>query len=207
MAYRKRTSTRRRPRRTRRMPIRRRLSTRALRVHHFKRTFTLPYFTSSNTGNTYGGLSFNLNQLPNVTEFTNLYDMYRINKIVVKFVPNRSSSDVAATGEQIPNLNTVIDYTDATAPTSLSQLYEYQNWKMSRGINVHTRVITPASLDLVNATAGSNAGNPQWKQWISTSAPTIEHYGLKYGLETSASNNAIAVTPYISFYFSCKAVK
>lgn len=211
MAYRRRTILRRRPRRTRRMIMRRRprrlLSTRALNVHHFKRTFTLGQI-GANVANVFGGYTFNINQLPNATEFTNLFDMYRINKIVVRFVPSQNSSDVAPAGSSfIPNFHTVLDYNDATAPASLNEMYQYQNWRMSRGTGIHRRVFTPASIDYVNATAGANAGNPTWKQWISTSSPTIEHYALKYGVEAAAGVNEIVWTPYVTMYLSCKSVK
>lgn len=210
MAYRRKTMLRRRPmRRTRRYVrrLRRPLTKRAINTHHFKRTFTLASVLSSNVGPVFAGYTFNINQLPNATEFTNLFDLYRINKIVVKFVPNHNSSDVGVLAQAIPNFHSCLDYTDATAPASLNAMYEYQNWRMSRGIAVHKRVFSPASLDFVNATAGANAGNPTWKQWISTSAPTIEHYALKIGIEQSTALGDVYWTPYVTMYLSCKSVK
>lgn len=205
--YRRRRTTRRPMRRMRRRIRTRRPSLKSLKVHHFKRTVALSQISSSNTGLVAGGLTFNLGQLPNSTEFTSLYDMYRINKIAIKFVPAYNSSSVGTTAEYAPNFHSVIDATDATAPTTTSELFQYGNHRMTRGTQVHTRVFTPASLDFVNATAGSTAGNPTWKQWLSTSASTVEHYALKYAVEQGFTNNAITWSPYATFYFSCKAVK
>lgn len=195
---------RKRPYRRRRI-MRSRLTKRTLLVHHFKRTFTLTPIVVSGASPVFGATTFNLSQLPNSTDFTNLFDMYRINKIVCKFVPNHDNSNIGAA--LIPNFHTVLDYTDATAPASLNAMYEYANWRMSRGIAIHKRVFSPASLDFVNATAGANAGNPTWKQWISTSAPTIEHYAIKYAAEQAVATGDISWTPYITMYFSCKSVK
>lgn len=204
----RRTLRRKRPFIRRRRIIRRpRLSRRALSVHHFKRTFTLGQISSSSAGPQFFGYSFRLDQLPNYTEFTNLFDQYRINKIVMKFVPNHNSSDVGVTAMNIPNFHTLLDYNDATAPASLNSMYEYANWRMSRGTSLHTRVFRPATIDYVNATAGANAGNPSWKQWLSTASPSIEHYGLKCGIEISQATYDITWTPYISVYLSCKSVK
>lgn len=206
--YRRRTLRKRRPmRRTRRM-IRRPL-TKSLRVHHFKRTFTLAPIGTSSTAPAFAGYLFNFNQLPNFNEFTRLYDVYRINKILVRFVPNHNSSDVAPTGSsQISNFHSVLDYNDATAPTSLNELYEYANWKMSRGTSIHQRLWRPATLDSVDTGSSAvSSANPQWKRWINTANANVNHYGLKVGIEQSVSANDTTWVPYVSVYFSCKSVK
>lgn len=204
--YRPRRTLRRRPRRMmRRRTLRRPLMRRAMKVHHFRRTFKASNIASTTTG-VLGGYSFSLDQLPNYTEFTNLFDQYRINKIVVKFIPNHNSSDVSVGTQVISNFNTVIDPTDATAPTSGAELYEYQNWRLTRGISAHTRVFTPASLDVV-ATATTASANPTWKQWLATSSPDVKHYGLKYYAEPSNANGDTYWFPYITMYFSCKSTK
>ena len=123
--YRRRRLTR-RPRRMMRRKPSRPLAKRAMKVHHFRRTFKASNISSTTTG-VLGGYSFSLDQLPNYTEFTNLFDQYRINKIVVKFIPNHNSSDVSASTQVISNFNSVIDPTDATAPATGAELYEYQN--------------------------------------------------------------------------------
>lgn len=205
--YRRRTLRKRRPmRRTRR--IIRRPMTKSLRVHHFKRTFQLSTIATSNTGPTFAGYSFTLSQLPNASEFTNLFDLYRINKILVRFVPNHNSSDVAGTGSaQISNFHSVLDYNDATAPTSLDQMYEYQNWKFTRGTSIHQRLWRPTTFDMVAVSGGSSSANPQWRQWLSTSVTNIPHFGLKVGIEQSVLNTDTTWVPYVSVYLSCKSVK
>lgn len=204
MAYRRRLTTRRRPRRTRRMNMRRRTyrSKRSLKIHHFRRTFQGGAIFSAAAANTLGAYSFTFNQLPNFAEFQSLYDCYRINKIVIKFVPNDNVSQVGAAG-YIANFNTVLDFNDATVPANLNQLLEYGNWRMTRGTKIHTRIFTPASLDTVSGTST----NPTYKQWLSTADAAIPHFGLKYCAEGTAAAGDLYWVPYVTMYFSCKAVK
>lgn len=179
-----------------------------MNVHHFKRTFTLTPINSA-TSPVFGGYAFTLSQLPNASEFQNLYDQYRINKILIRFVPNRSESNVqTGTTAGIAQFNTILDYNDATAPTTLNELYEYANWRMTRGISIHKRLFTPASVDFVSGVGGAASGsNPTWKQWLSTSADGIQHFGLKYGLGATAAAQDIIITPYVTVFFSCKFTK
>jgi hypothetical protein len=171
-------------------------------THHFKRTFVAAQFTASGTGPNFFGYSFALDDLPNYTEFTNLFDQYRINKVVVKFVPS-ANVDAIGASQIIPSLHTAIDNNDATAPTALSQLYEYQSYKRTRGTQVHTRVWTPSALVEISTSASS----PKWKQWIGTQFPSIEHYGLKVGCDQTVTTADIYWLPYVTVYFSCRSAK
>lgn len=208
MAYRRRYTTRRRPRRTRRMLMRRRprrTLSRFPKTYHFKRTFTGTPI-ASNTTATFGAYALQFGQLSNSTEFTALFDMYRVNKIVVKFVPNHNSSEVGAT-KAIPNFHTVLDFTDNSTPTTLAELYEYQSWRMTRGTAMHTRAFIPAVLQDAQEAASSGGALPKLKQWISTAQTDVYFYGIKYGAEASAAAGDVYWTPYITYYYSCKSVK
>ena len=75
--------------------------------------------------------SFNLSQLPNYTDFTNLYDQYRINKIVFKIIPKFSEASInagTANNANLAQIHSVIDYDDAVTPTALSDLVQYQSY-------------------------------------------------------------------------------
>lgn len=200
--YRRRRRYNRRSRRTMRKPMRSLSMKRKMSTHHFKRTFLSDIFFSSNTGPVFGGLSFRLSSLPNYTEFTNLFDQYRINKIVIRFVPSANSDSVGST-HVIPNFHTIIDNNDSTTPTALNELYESQSWKRTRGTQVQTRVFTPSSLIDI----GLSSNSPKWKQWISTDFPSVDHYGLKYALEATVNAQDIYYQPYVTIYFSTRSVK
>lgn len=206
MAYRRRYTTRRRPRRTRRMLMRRKpmrslTMKRRMATHHFKRTFNGAQFNASNAGPAFAGYSFGLVSLPNYTEFTNLFDQYRINKVVIKFVPSANADEIGAS-KIIPSLHTVIDNNDNTAPTAMTELYEYQSYKRTQGIYTHTRVFTPScNVDL------SIGSSPKWKQWINSQFANVEHFGLKVGADQVAAAGDLYWRTFITLYFSCRSTK
>lgn len=200
--YRRRRLTRRPRRMMRRRPMRSLTMKRRINTHHFKRTFLLAQFTASATGPNFYGYNFTLSALPNYIEFTNLFDQYRINKVVVKFVPSANSDNIGAS-QIIPNLHSAIDNNDSTAPTALTQLYEYGSYKRTRGTQTHTRVFTPSCLADISVSSSS----PKWKQWIGTQFPAVEHYGLKVGCDQVVTTNDIYWLPYATVYFSCRSVK
>lgn len=209
MPYRRRMVSRRRPmtrrnRLTRRRRIYRRRAMRSS-VYHFKRTFIGGAITSATT-TTLGAYSLQFSNLPQNTEFTSLFDMYRINKIVIKFIPNHNSSEMGAT-KYIPQFHTAIDYTDATAPANLEELYQYQSWRMTNGSKVHTRQWVPSVLIDALESTPTQATIPKLKQWISTEQTDVKFFGLKYGLGATNAAGDVSFTPYVTYYYSCKTVK
>lgn len=213
MAYRLRRRTRRstlrrrRPMRRRRMIMRRPRLT-SLKVHHFKRTYALGAIQGA-VGDVLGAYSFRFDSLPNFAEFTNLFDFYRVNKIVVKFVPTANSSEVGqATTNPLTQFHTVLDFNDGAVPASLNALYEYGNWRMTRGSSIHTRIFTPAITQGLQEAGGAIVwGGQRYKAWISTDQPDILFYGLKYCAAAQVTAQDINWTPYVTMYFSCKSVK
>lgn len=210
--YRRRRSTRRRPliRRRRRVMTRRSRRIGYLRktnVHHFKRTFTGNTVISGTSAGFSGyGLTFDL--LPNYTEFTALFDCYRINKILIKWVPNHNSSEMGSSA-YLPEFYSVIDPTDASAPASLNEMYEYQTLKMTRGNQIHKRIWRPTVVGALKETNQTSAydSQPKWRQWISTAQPDVLHYGIKFASGPTNSSGDCKWTPYVTYYFSCKSVK
>lgn len=176
-----------------------------LNVHHFKRTFQSADIAFNSAGASAGAYAPALSNMPNYTEFTALFDMYRINKVVVKFVPSFTGSDAnpAATANALPNLYSVTDNDDNATPANLDELLQYPGLKLTRANQIHTRVFTPCvGVDA----AGITGIAPKYKQWINCSSPSIVHYGMKYWLDAIASTTG-KYRIFITMYFSCKAVR
>lgn len=158
-------------------------------VQYFKRSVYVPGATQANsTATVYGSSIFNLNAIPNATEFTNLYDQYKINLVKFQLIPRGNASDIqnGTTTGQSMGVFSAIDYDDNTAPTSIDELMQYQNMKMTRSHQIHKRVFKPrARINIVGAAgAGVNgqifgSRNP----WIDCNAPTVPHYCLKWALQ------------------------
>lgn len=201
----------RRPARRPRKYMRRYKRTRAARplarlnVHHFKRTFQSTSINNLSAGASAGVYCPQLTNLPNATEFTTLFDEYRINKVVVKFIPNFTGSDMNpnATFNSMPNIYSIIDYDDQSTPANLDELLQYPSMKLTRGNSIHTRVFTPkVSLD-VNGTGGVAA---KAKQWLDCAVSTVPHNGMKYWLDAAGVSTG-SYRVFVTMYFSCRGVR
>lgn len=137
-------------------------------------------------------LGFNLGLLPNVSEFTQLYDQYKIKKIVLRierpFTQNELLSDtgVLPVGNLITTnkfIRVVHDYDGGAALTAENQYFEYQNMKSYPAVGTKAIRITlyPKMLDTVyrNDSVNSQAAAVINPVWCDVSNTDIKHYGLK----------------------------
>lgn len=77
----------------------------------------------------YGVSEFKLNSLPNHTEFTNLFDQYRIIKVVVQCLPRVTQVFQNASAAPVNVFTCAVDQTDVTTPISESDVLQYDNHK------------------------------------------------------------------------------
>lgn len=176
-------------------------------VYHFKRKVFLQDYNIVSTTQQLGAIQFALVDLPGYTDFTNLYDMYRFNKVVWKLIPKVSeaalTSGATLANANLQQIHSVIDYDDAVAPTGINQLVQYQSHKMSRGHQVHTRVVVPKSQGTVS---GSSAA-PKAKQWLDCDQISIPHRGIKYVIPAPAQpNTTLYYDLEMTYYMSFKSV-
>lgn len=185
---------------------RRRFKKRAARKsqYFFTRYADFSTIVCNNITDTLGSINFSLNDVPSYTEFTALYDMYKINAVKIIFLP-QMTSNISVSSVNNPYANTrffsCLDFNDSTAPTSIDDVRQYQNAKFTPILKRHKRYLRPKILD----STGYNPVNP----WISTASPSVIYYGLKYAIENT---NATVGTTFeysveVKFYLSFKNVK
>lgn len=187
-------------------------------IHHFKRRDfgTALTLTSNTEGVLAGGGStgfvgfspvFNLSSVVNPTDFTNLYDQYRINAVLLEM--KWSIDNIPGASEKVlnpPMLRYYRDYDDANNPTD-EQLKENAKTKsLSMSPNrVYKIMIKPAVLNEVRSTGTTVNFQVKWKPWLDCADTTTPHRGLKFGL-TYPSNQAYgAVMINAIYYFSCRS--
>ena len=167
--------------------------------------------TSSTGPAGYFSYHFTMDEIPQSATFAALFDAYRVNKIVLKFIPmnqftqlGNGSANLAA---QPQWLSTVIDYDDNTLLTTEGQLLEYETFKQSRPSATHKRVFVPAMAQQYFKTSGTTIAFGQAKKrWVDAAYLDVEHYGIK-GLVNGPAVQASQVqtswkvyaTAYISF--------
>lgn len=176
-------------------------------VYAFKRTFYVPSVISVASGGPDGqyGFSYTIAALPNATEFTTLFDQYKIKGIKARFLPRGNVSELTgATGGNIGSIASVIDYDDGTAPTGgISQLSQYQSFKLTRSNQQHSRYFKPRlNIAAINSVAGGTQNKLNVRGWLDCDVTTTEHYGLKVVVPAPPSGTVIydvIVTMYMLF--------
>lgn len=211
----------------------------ALRMHHFKQTFhpSTTYFTTNpsahyaatgsggvGSGTLYGPSTTDpspagyfsyivvAQDLPQFSAFSAVFDAYRINKVVVKFIPlaNSITSAVNTSGNIVAEnqwLSTVIDYDDGVLLTTENSLLEYETFKQTPPYRRHTRAFVPALAQEAYKTSGTTIGFMQGRRkWLDAAYGDVEHYGIKGLVNGPASQTdqvqtawKVYVTMYISF--------
>lgn len=176
-------------------------------TYDFKRTIFYENLFIVNSGTPLGyAFEQKFSQLPGVTDFTNLYDSYMIKKIVVKLIPKITQHNLSTTtigNADLPQVHSAIDYDDATTPTSVNQLVEYQSHKMTRGNQVHTRVLVPK----VELSTSSTGNAPKAFQWLDCDDTTVNHRGIKVWFNAPQSTGCtVYYDMLVKVYFSCKNV-
>jgi len=177
-------------------------------IYSFKRTVFLKDDIIINAGTDYFATwDFPFSFLPAATDFTNLYDEYMIKKVVVKIIPKITNAALGAgsssTNSNLQQIHSAIDYDDATVPSNISQLTQYQSHRMTRGNQIHTRVLVPKT----ELTAGGSTAAPKSYQWLDCDNTTISQRGLKLAIPAPpVANTQVSFDVMYVYYFSCKNV-
>lgn len=173
-----------------------------LRPHTFVRTQTFPIGKiASDNGYAY---QFFLAGLPDASDFTNLYDQYRILKVHVRLVLNTPNITTA-----YPRITSVVDYDDSTAPTVETDLLQYPNAKVcqfSPTVVQHEYEFAPRAATAMFQGVTTGYALAKAGQWLDGGYPTISHYGTKFFITNynSTSTPNTTITMYASYQVQMK---
>lgn len=169
---------------------------RRLQSHHPTlrcRRFTQLFYVPGDDVNydKFGSRTFELSDLPNYTEFTTLFDRFRITGIKYRWVLINEPTGAAITtstnrGASV-KVGWVHDYDDATAPTAATQLYQYASykeiWLNSNKMTSRWFYFKPSTLSVnYYGVANTNSCTANFKDMIDCDYPTTDHYGIKYNV-------------------------
>jgi hypothetical protein len=125
--------------------------------------------------------NFSLNQLDQATSWEAVFDQYRLAEVEVTLRPqyNIGSATIGAV-----NYYSVIDYDDSNPVTSAAGMREYSNCMIS-GYETQVRRFTPHAA--ISAYQGAFTGFANvTAPWLDVASPTVQHYGLKIGIDPGA---------------------
>jgi len=160
------------------------------KVYTIQRSAVVGPFSGNNATESSYALQFSLSQVPNSSEFTALFDQYRIVQVHLRFTP-RAQGSTSIFGFFRPNyFLTVIDYDDINTVSSNAAL-QYPTLQISPTDEPFERTFNPriavAAYNGVATTGYANLSN----QWIDVAYPDVQHFGLK-GVIPLTTANALA---------------
>lgn len=177
-------------------------------VHSFKRqaTFTIngnaayaPYLAAH---------TYRLSDMPNSSEFSALFDSYRITHTQLKFYLTVDPAAQASASAIYPRLFWAQDQNDTGTPASLDELRQRSNLKV--------KVLTPFKPVVVNVkpntlctTRVSGAGDVstiQRKAWLSTTVLGADYMGLKFAIDNLTNTNYSVIVERV-YWFQCKNIQ
>lgn len=161
--------------------------------------------TASNAGN-----AFTLSQLPNATEFTNLYDRYKIVRVYYRYVLSRSPDFATTTANRglYPRVTFTPDY-DGTFPATVQEFRQYPACREFHFSDdrPHTRwySMCPAIQSTAFNTTLTSCFMPKWMQWVDTVYPDAPHFGLSTRVDQLFAG--MTVTIQAKFLVQCAGVR
>lgn len=172
-------------------------------------TCTTPAFAGTSL---YGlGIAFRLSDLPGVSEFTSLYDMYRVVKLHYRLIPLWST---AVSPSSSPNgtlagfVHSVYDYDDNTAPAAssagVSSMMERATYQVVPAVKTSSTdwEVVPRIAKAAYASSAFTSYANEPACWIDCSSSNVEHYGLKLLIELT---NPASASCFMDFRLHCTA--
>lgn len=170
--------------------------------------------TITDASDMYFSYKFLLQDIPQHASFEALFDTYRVNKLVVKFIPQINSFTVISTaGANAANraelMATVIDYDDNNLLSSYLSALDYETFRETPSYRTHKRVYIPAISQEVFKTSGTTIGYTQSKKkWIDMAYDDVEFYGLKGVIQNHAATNIQQIwRVFVTAYITLKQVR
>lgn len=142
------------------------------------------------------------------SEFTAMYDSYRISKWVVRLYYSASENPTDSTYVNTAMVGWAFDSNDATTPVDMNQLREYSSFKERPLVRCQpwARITAPkCNLNVYNG-AGNAFMVPRRNPWLNTDVTNVPHYAVKLWFEAPAVTT-MKVRLVGTVYFACKNVK
>jgi hypothetical protein len=150
---------------------------------------------------------FALNQVPSSTEFTNLFDKYRITKIDLTFSYWRegttTSSDIVW-----PIMFLYMDDDDAAIPTTRNEAMERMSVQRVSFSPTRQTISVTIRPRWVQSRGGTSTNLAPVGTWIDMSTPAVQHYGVKAWIQNyNNSASAMEVGASGVMHFECNSVR
>jgi hypothetical protein len=152
-------------------------------------------------------MQFSLDQLPGYTDFTALFDQYRIRHVRLQCSTLAAPFGQATTATSFPTVYTVIDYDDAATPTSVAQLQQYDTLMVAPNAQSFERHIAPRpALAAYSGSVFTAFASSSNLIWIDSNNVTVPYYGFKWATDavTTVSGTYLLLSVNVTFSLECR---
>jgi len=150
--------------------------------------------------------NFMLSDIQNYSQFTDIFDMYRIRSVQVLFKVVGTQMYWGNSSGDIPQVSTAFDYNDGTA--SAAHPKGYQTCLTTVATTSFNRKFSPRTAQQVyyNSTlSGYKAGNIT--DWLDTAYPSIPHYQLVTNVTPTSIDNQFVYEVDVIYTVDFKQVR
>lgn len=163
----------------------------------------------NNTSQIGGTINFQMDMLPNLNDFTTLYDKYKVSGYSVKFVPLQNVA-TPASASSLPTITFCTDQDDSAIPADDIELRQRANCKIRRLDKTVGLYVRPKILQDVQTATGTGAvvSNPKYLDLTDTN---VQHRGVKFWIDgMDLAGSSVLTHMYklvIQAYFSCSQTR
>lgn len=198
----RRSRFRRRPMRFRRRFRRTSRLTQTSPVYRYKKTVNVQSITSG-TGGTSRAYSFNLNDIPNISTYCDIYDFYKITGVKVLFCPRQTETQGQT---YLGMFHYVVDYNDNNSVESAQEIMSRQGARMRYMVGRPFSIFIKPRIATMAYESGASTGYyATLPKWMNTNDNTVPHYGLKVFLTEPSVGTTTDV--YLTYYVKFRGPK
>lgn len=187
---------------------------RSFGVHSFRRLGNTFSVFCSPTVETVGDVPFNFSQIQGNSEFQGLFDAYKLNKVVCRYMPNYTEASWSInsgnnTSSAIrPQLYTCQDW-DSVGPATIAAMREYGNCKVRDPFRAWSMAWRPRIRPQPDNGGAGSVYPIRANPWLDMAVPGVIHNGLTVGCSASTLvvGGAQLGRIEVIYYFSTKNLR
>ncbi len=131
---------------------------------------------------------FQLDQCQKYSDFVDLFDQYRI-QMVELFGTTGNIPQNPSTTDSTSELLVAVDFDDDTAPTAVTDLYNYETVQVIAPGQCFSRRFRPQVIATVLDSAAAPADAVSTNIWLDLNSPDIPYYGYKAACTASGTTS------------------
>jgi len=149
---------------------------------------------------------FSLSYLSSPGDFTNLFDVHKIWKVEITFIPKYNSSDFSSGGSAygLPTIYIAEDRNDKTVPATVNELREYATCK-ARRFDKPVKYTCWPSLSIVGDGDANIVDSRQKDYWCRNAAAKAN--GCKWALDLPLGLETFRMDVVQKYFITCKDIK